>query len=148
MIIIRNSGRKARDLGSQCLVGAIQDLAMKRHRHWKQLAHYFPSMPVVPSLYPRQDNTRGLGPENLDSHLWLSISGTKPVVWRQQQGLVWWAHRGHSVSHYPDDFLMAVWLDSARNDMPLSPSVGFCLRLSWSISRHVPRHSHVTGRPN
>lgn len=75
--------------------------------------------------------------ENQNSPLLISISGAKPVVWRQQQGPVWWAHRGHSVSHYPDDFLMAVWLDSARNDMPLSRSVWFCLLVSWLFSRHV-----------
>lgn len=70
--------------------------------------------------------------------LWLSISGTKPVCClASAAGKVWWAHRGHSVSHYPDDFLMSVWLDFARNDMPLSRLLCLCLRVSWSISHHV-----------
>lgn len=58
----------------------------------------------------------------------LLVDWTCLSAWhQQQQWRVCWAHRGHSVSHYPDDFLMAVWLDSARDDMPLSRSVGLCL---------------------
>lgn len=32
---------------------------------------------------------------------------------------------------------MAVWLDSARNDMSLSRYVWSCLRMTWSISFHL-----------
>lgn len=96
---------------------------------------YFPR--ITSRFHQRIKPCQDIRPESQNSPLLISISGTKPVVWRQQQGPVWWAHRGHSVSHYPDDFLMAVWLDSARNDMPLSRSVWFCLLVSWLFSRHV-----------
>lgn len=121
---------------------------MTRHKHWKLgrpfLSDCFPSMAVLPSLYPRPDNTQRIKPchdthlQNQNSPLWLSYSWTKPVCrLASAAGKVWWAHRGHSVSHYPDDFLMAVWLDLARNDMPLSRSVWLCLCVTWSISLHL-----------
>lgn len=73
-----------------------------------------------------------------------SSGTTKPVCClASAAGKVCWAHRGHSVSHYPDDFLMAVWLDSARNDMPLSWSVWLCF-WAWADPLSRPRKSTLT----
>lgn len=46
-----------------------------------------------------------------------------PIRTSLHQELVCWAPGGRGVSHYTDDFLMAVWLVSAWKDVPLSLSL-------------------------
>lgn len=81
-----------------------------------QTGHNFPPKAVLPCPYPGRGNRIRI--------LWLSFSRTEPVCHLvSAAGRVWRAHRGHRVSHYPDDSVMVVWLDFFWNDMPLSRSV-------------------------